>query len=233
MSSWKFSLFENEEGLGMFFSKSITIDQEDIGSVALTAQRTTVRSFADEEFIEKLQAGDANAFDQLVTRYSDDLYALLYRVTEDADEAGDLLQETFLSALKAIKKFRGEADLKTWLYRIAINESRNRFRWWKRRKKEKTFSIDAPIGESETPFSETISAASNTPEENALQQEREKLLIGALMKLPDIFREAIILCDIEGLSYEEIAQTLEINIGTVKSRIARGREELRKKLEGI
>jgi RNA polymerase sigma-70 factor (ECF subfamily) len=233
MSSWKFSLFENEERRGMFFSKSITIDREDIGGVGLTAQPTAVRSIAEEEFIEKLKSGDAAAFDTLVTRYSDDLYGLLYRLTEDAEEAGDLLQETFLSALKAIKKFRGEADLKTWLFRIAINESRNRHRWWKRRKKEKTFSLDAPVGESETPFSETMSGTTATPEENALRLEREKLLINALMDLPDIFREAIILCDIEGFSYEEIAQTLEINLGTVKSRIARGREELRKRLEGI
>ena len=217
----------------MFFSKSITIDQEEIGNVALTATQTPVRSFAEEEFIEKLKSGDAAAFDLLVTRYSDALYGLLYRLTEDAEEAGDLLQETFLSALKAINKFRGEADLKTWLFRIAINESRNRHRWWKRRKKEKTFSLDAPIGESETPFIETMPGSSTTPEENALRQEREKLLINALLELPDIFREAIILCDIEGFSYEEIARTLEINLGTVKSRIARGREELRKRLEGI
>jgi RNA polymerase sigma-70 factor (ECF subfamily) len=233
MSNWKFSLFENEERRGMFFSKSITIDQEDIGSVALTAQPASVRTFAEEEFIEKLKSGDAAAFDLLVTRYSDDIYGLLYRLTEDAEEAGDLLQETFLSALKAVKKFRGEADLKTWLFRIAINESRNRHRWWRRRKREKTFSLDAPVGDSETPFSETMSGASATPEENALRRERERFLINALKKLPDNFREAIILCDIEGFSYEEIAQTLEINLGTVKSRIARGREELRKRLEGI
>ena len=217
----------------MFFSKSISIDQEEMGNVALTASAASVRSSAETEFIEKLKSGDAAAFDLLVTRYSDDLYGLLYRLTEDAEEAGDLLQETFLSALKAIKKFRGEADLKTWLFRIAINESRNRHRWWKRRKREKTFSLDAPIGESDTPYSDTMSGTTATPEENALRQEREKLLINALMKLPDIFREAIILCDIEGLSYEEIAQTLEINLGTVKSRIARGREDLRKRLEGI
>ena len=161
----------------MFFSKSISIDQEEIGNVALTASATHVRSSAETEFIEKLKSGDAAAFDQLVTRYSDDLYGLLYRLTEDAEEAGDLLQETFLSALKAIKKFRGEADLKTWLFRIAINESRNRHRWWKRRKREKTFSLDAPIGESDTPYSETISGTTATPEENALRQEREKLLI--------------------------------------------------------
>lgn len=217
----------------MFFSKSITIDREEMGNVAIAAPTASARPSAEEEFIEKLKSGDAAAFDLLVTRYSDDLYGLLYRLTEDAEEAGDLLQETFLSALKAIQKFRGEADLKTWLFRIAINESRNRHRWWKRRKKEKTFSLDAPVGESLTPFSETMSGSFATPEENALRQERQRLLIEALKDLPDIYREAIILCDIEGFSYEEIAQTLEINLGTVKSRIARGREELRKRLEGI
>lgn len=217
----------------MFFSKSILIDQEEMGNVATAAQSAVVRSYAEEEFIEKLKSGDAAAFDLLVTRYSDELYGLLFRLTEDTEETGDLLQETFLSALKAINKFRGEADLKTWLFRIAINESRNRHRWWKRRKKEKTFSLDAPVGDSDTPYSDTMSGTSATPEENALRQEREKLLRSALLQLPDIFREAIILCDIEGLSYEEIARTLEINIGTVKSRIARGREELRKRLEDI
>lgn len=217
----------------MVFSKSITIDQENIGSVGLTADAGPVRSSAEEEFIEKLRAGNAAAFDLLVTRYSDDLFALLYRLTEDPEEAGDLLQETFLNALKAIKKFRGEADLKTWLFRIAINESRNRHRWWRRRRREKTFSLDAPVGETDTPFSETMAGEAASPEETALRQERERLLIGALKDLPDIFREAVILCDIEGFSYEEIAGILEINLGTVKSRIARGREELRKRLEGI
>ena len=217
----------------MFFSKSILIDQEEMGNVAIAAQPNVARSYAEAEFIEKLKTGDAAAFDLLVTRYSDELFGLLFRLTEDAEEAGDLLQETFLSALKAINKFRGEADLKTWLFRIAINESRNRHRWWKRRKKEKTFSLDAPVGDGDTPYSDTMSGTTASPEENALRQEREKLLRNALLQLPDIFREAIILCDIEGFSYEEIARTLEINIGTVKSRIARGREELRKRLEGI
>ena len=217
----------------MIFSKSITIDQDEIGSVALTASGVNARSFAEDGFIEKLKAGDAAAFDTLVTRYASDIYALLFRLTENAEEAGDLTQETFLSALKAVKKFRGEADLKTWLFRIAINESRNRHRWWQRRRRDKTISLDAPYGESEAPLSETVSSGSDNPEQEALRREREKMLLKALDELPDIFREAIVLCDIEGFSYEEIAQTLEINIGTVKSRIARGREELRKKLEDI
>lgn len=217
----------------MFFSKSIAIDDEELRNVAMAAGTTDAFSSAEAEFIEKLKTGDANAFDTLANRYAADIYGLLYRLTQDAEEASDLTQETFLSALKAIGKFRGEADLKTWLFRIAINESRNRFRWWKRRRRDATISLDVTIGESETPLSETFSSDALNPEETALRGEREKLLREALGELPDIFREAVVLCDIEGFSYEEIAQTLEVNIGTIKSRIARGRDELRRKLEGI
>lgn len=214
----------------MFFGKSITFDEEELGTVALAAGNHSVRATAEIEFIEKLKSGDAAAFDTFVVRYSDDIYALLYRLTEDAEEACDLTQETFLSALKAIGKFRGEADLKTWLYRIAVNQSRNRFRWWKRRRREKTVSLDAPVGQTDIALSETMAGSGKNPEETFLQCEREKKLTLALQNLTEIFREAVVLCDIEGLSYEEIAATLEINIGTVKSRIARGREELRRKL---
>lgn len=214
----------------MFFGKSITFGEEEFNEVALATDNQSARSPIELEFIEKLKDGDAKAFDNLVLRYSSDIYATLFRITQDSEEAADLTQETFLSALKAIKKFRGEADLKTWLIRIAINESRNRFRWWKRRRREKTFSIDQPIGENETPFSETISSNSANPEETILQRERENRLTEALSELPQIYRETVVLCDIEGLSYEEIATVLQVNIGTVKSRIARGREELRRKL---
>lgn len=217
----------------MFFSKSITIDDEELRNVAMAAGTSDAFSSAETEFIEKLKAGDANAFDTLANRYASDIYGLLFRITQDAEEASDLTQETFLSALKAISKFRGEADLKTWLFRIAINESRNRFRWWKRRRRDVTISLDVTIGESDTPLSETFSSDALNPEEKTLRGEREKILREALNDLPEIFREAVVLCDIEGLSYEEIAQTLEVNIGTVKSRIARGRDELRRKLEGI
>ncbi|MGI8669292.1 MAG: sigma-70 family RNA polymerase sigma factor [Aridibacter sp.] len=210
----------------MVFSKAIAFDEEKIGEVALATENTS----AETQFIEKLKQGDAQAFDTFVQRYTSDIYGLLYRITEDAEEAADLTQETFIKAFKAIKKFRGDAELKTWLFRIAVNQSKNRFRWWKRRKREKTVSLDAPIGNSETPLSETIQTNFANPEENTLQNERQKFLKKALQELPDIFREAVVLCDIEGLSYEEISNVLEINPGTVKSRIARGREELRKKL---
>jgi RNA polymerase sigma-70 factor (ECF subfamily) len=214
----------------MFFSKSIALDERGLEQVASATRIDAVQI----EFIERLKTGDAAAFDTLVTRYSADVYALLFRLTENAEEAGDLTQETFLSALKAIGKFRGEADLKTWLFRIAVNESRNRFRWWKRRHRHNTISLDAPVGVgSENALHETLSGSAANPEENALRGEREAALKKALRELPDIYRETIILCDIEGLSYEEISIALEINIGTVKSRLARGRDELRRKLEGL
>ncbi len=217
----------------MIFSKSIAIDEEELGKVALATETTSARASANDLFIERLKTGDADAFNTFVNRYAPDIYGLLLRITEDPEEAGDLTQETFLRALKAIHKFRGDAELKTWLFRIAINQSKNRFRWWKRRKKEKTISLDAPVGDGETPMSEMVSTGAANPEEKALQNERENYLCEALNDLPDIFREAVILCDIEGFAYEEIADILEINIGTVKSRIARGREELRKKLKDI
>ena len=215
----------------MFFSKSIAFDEDDLSNVAAAARLTTAS--ADTDFIEKLKAGDAVAFDNLVRRYAGDVYALLYRLTENAEDAGDLTQETFLNALKAIKGFRGDAELKTWLFRIALNQSRNRFRWWKRRSRDKTYSLDATIGSSELQIQDTLASDSPDPEETALRREREVALRSALSELPEIFRVVVVMCDIEGLSYDEIAQALELNLGTVKSRIARGRHELRNRLKDI
>jgi RNA polymerase sigma-70 factor (ECF subfamily) len=215
----------------MLFSKSIAFDEKDIETVASAASGSSVFGWAETEFIDKLKQGDADAFDLLVTRYSGDLYSLLCRMTNDRDEAGDLMQETFLSTIKAIKGFRGDSGIKTWLFRIAINHARNRFRWWNRRQRNNSVSLDAVDDRNETPLSERIVGNEIDPENAAIQSEREKAAVAELAKLPDIYREAIILCDIEGLSYEEIASSLEINIGTVKSRLARGREELRKRLQ--
>ncbi len=230
MFNLKFSLKEKGEGQGMFFSKSIAFD-EDLNGAAAAALSSNAYSSVELEFIENLKAGNSDAFDTLITRYSADIYALLYRLTENAEEAGDLTQETFLSALKSIKTFRGESGLKTWLFRIAVNHSRNRFRWWNRRKRDKTVSLDAPAGDGERILSETLAGTSENPEEAAMHRQRETGLRKALLDLSDIYREVIILCDIEGQSYDDISRMLDINIGTVKSRIARGREELRRRLK--
>lgn len=214
----------------MVFGKSIAFDEEDIGKVTVVADVSRAYAVGDSDFVERLREGDAEAFDTLITRYSGDIYSLLYRITEDPDEARDLTQETFLSALKAISGFRGDAELKTWLFRIALNHSRNRFRWWKRRKRSETTSLDKPLGDGTATLADTLADGGESPEQTVLRLERQEQLLGALRELPDIFREVIVLCDIEGLGYEEIARTLNINIGTVKSRVARGREQLRKRL---
>lgn len=214
----------------MIFGESITLNDEEIGRT-VSASSVNVRVSDDPIFVDKLRAGDAAAFETLVDRFSGDIYALLYRLTENAEEAADLTQDTFLKALRSIKGFRGDAGLKTWLFRIAINESRNRFRWWKRRRKDATISLDATIGESERTLYDTLADSGVSPEDAALANEREYALQAALLDLADVYREAVILCDIEGLSYEETAAALGVGIGTVKSRISRGREELRKRLK--
>lgn len=224
---------ENERVHDMFFGTSLTIDEENIRSVASAAELTGAVSTAEAGFIEMLRSGDPDAFDLLVTRYSQDVYAVLLRLTEDPEEAGDLTQETFVNALKSMKTFRGDAELRTWLIRIAINSSRNRFRWWKRRRRDRTISLDATVGDSQMTVGDMIEASGKNPEEMAIRLERERSLRQAMTEIQDIYREAIVLCDIEGYSYEEIGKMLDINIGTVKSRIARGREELRRKLKAI
>ena len=200
--------------------------------VALAAS-VPFRPTAEAQFVEKLRAGDAAAFERLVCERSGEVYGLLYRLTSDAEEARDLTQDTFLRAFQSIGSFRGEADIKTWLYRIALNLARNRWRWWKRKRRDVTLSLDAPDALTAQPLSDSLRAATPNPEQAALAREREAALHAALRKLGTPYREAVILRDIEGLSYEEIALALDANVGTVKSRIARGRAELRHKLSSL
>jgi len=212
----------------MFFSRSITFGDEDLDAVA--ARPADERLRADADFVERLKSGDSLAYDTLVTRYSGQIYGLLFRLTQDAEEAADLTQDTFLQVLRSVRKFRGDSELKTWLFRIAINESRNRFRWWKRRKRESTVSLDAQPVRDGLPLNETLADSSEDPERALIRRQERERIERALNDLPLLFREAVVLCDVEGQSYQEIATILGINIGTVKSRIARGREEMRKRL---
>ncbi|PYS78759.1 MAG: RNA polymerase subunit sigma-24 [Acidobacteria bacterium] len=204
----------------------------DLKEVA-SAASTELRSAVEDQFLERLRRGEVAAFERLVAERSSDVYALLYRLTSDAEESRDLTQETFLRAFQSISRFRGDADLKTWIYRIAINQARNRWRWWKRRRRDLTVSLDDNRGPSEQPLSASLrNEDAPDPEQETLAREREGQLRGALLGLRSAYREAVILRDVEGFSYEEIATTLEISIGTVKSRLSRGRLELRRKLEG-
>jgi RNA polymerase sigma-70 factor, ECF subfamily len=187
---------------------------------------------SEAEFIERLKRGEAAAFEELIAERSGEIYGLLFRLTENSEEARDLTQETFLRAFQSVGHFRGEADLRTWIYRIAINQARNRWRWWRRRRREVTVSLDQTLGNSEQTLLATLASDSQNPEQQTLAHERELALRSGLQRIGRAYRETVILRDIEGFTYEEIATTLGINIGTVKSRLARGRQELRQKLEG-
>ncbi|HJQ34722.1 MAG TPA: sigma-70 family RNA polymerase sigma factor [Pyrinomonadaceae bacterium] len=207
---------------------------EGAADVAASAEARHYVPTAEEQFLERLRGGEAAAFNRLVEERHGDIYALLYRLTEDPEEARDLTQETFLQAFRHLSSFRGDADLKTWLYRIAVNQARNRWRWWKRRRRDRTLSLDAPVSEGQdAPLSAGLASdTAEDPERQTLARERERALHAALRTLSRPYREVIVLRDIEGLSYEEVALALDLNVGTVKSRLSRGRDELRRRLSG-
>ena len=223
----------------MSFGEPIALRmQAEIEAAADTATSAEARaglSSAEVRFIDKLKEGDPAAFDRLVEERTSEIFALLYRLTDDREEARDLTQETFLLAFRNVAQFRGDADLRTWLYRIAVNQARNRWRWWRRRRRERTVSLDEPAGSSDdSPSlgSRLPDDGAEDPERTVLARERERILLTALGSLSRNYREVVVLRDIEGLSYEEVASTLEISVGTVKSRLSRGRLELRRRVEG-
>ena len=201
-------------------------------ATAVPTDLCALRPRAEAEFIERLKRGEAAAFEELVAERSGEIYGLLFRLTENGEEARDLTQETFLRAFQSIDRFRGEADLKTWIYRIAINQARNRWRWWRRRHRDATVSLDSVSSNTGQTLMSTLAELGDNPEEQTLARERELVLRSALQKLGRAYRETVILRDIEGFTYEEIAMTLGVNVGTVKSRLARGRRELKLKVEG-
>ncbi|HLL76892.1 MAG TPA: sigma-70 family RNA polymerase sigma factor, partial [Pyrinomonadaceae bacterium] len=129
--------------------------QLDVEAAAAASHGEARAPSAEELFLDRLRAGEAAAFNRLVSERTPDVYALLCRLTDDPEEARDLTQETFLQAFRSVANFRGEADLRTWLYRIAVNQARNRWRWWRRRRRDTTVSLDAPAaaGDDNRPLS--------------------------------------------------------------------------------
>jgi len=170
------------------------------------------------------------AFDWLVTHYHAPVYNLILGMLGDTSDAADGTQEVFLKAFRGIRKFRHGSSLKTWLYRIAIREALNHKRWFKRHL-QKNVSIDTePQGEHPHIEIEDLGA---TPFDQLAALEIQAVVQGALEQVPDAFRSAVILRDLEGLSYEEVAEVLECSVGTVKSRILRGRRALKEIIEPL
>ncbi len=189
-------------------------------------------SASEAEWIERVRQGDRLAFEWLVVHYQPSVYGLLYRLIGDAEEARDLAQETFLRVYQKIDQFRGEASLRTWIYRIALRQAANHRRWWQRRARDRTISLDGPHNGQQRAVIETLPDARPNSEQVLLDRERQQHLEWALRQVKPSYRVAVILRDVEGCSYEEIAHILRISVGTVKSRIARGRERLRQVLCG-
>jgi RNA polymerase sigma-70 factor (ECF subfamily) len=182
----------------------------------------------EAELVTELQAGSESAFDWLVTHYHSPVYNLIVSMLGDPADAADGSQEVFLKAFRGIRNFRQGSSLKTWLYRIAIREALNHKRWFKRHL-QKNVSIDAEVEQGHAPID--IEDLGATPFEQLATREIQTAVQDALQQVPGVFRTAVILRDLEGLSYEEVAEVLECSVGTVKSRILRGRRALKDILE--
>lgn len=187
----------------------------------------------EEDLISRLRARELSAFEELVSHFERPVYSLCFRLLRDAEEARDATQETFLKVYRGLGSFRGEAGLKTWIYRIAINQAMNQQRWWRRRHRDETISLELTRGQTGATIGSLLPAPSRSPEALAISSEREEHVMRALGELKQEYRIALVLREIEEMSYEEIAATLSISIGTVKSRIARGREELRRRIKDL
>lgn len=191
-----------------------------------------LRSQEEAAIVAELKAGSEAAYAWLIGEFQQPVYGLVYRVVNDSADAADTTQEVFLKVFRGMKHFHGESSLKTWIYRIALHEAANRRRWWFRHKAKET-SIEpaeeeAPGGEHEMQMALTDHA--DSPFENVAHREVQNRVEEELRKVPEPYRTTLILRDLEGMSYEEIAEVLEISLGTVKSRLTRGREALRQRL---
>jgi RNA polymerase sigma-70 factor (ECF subfamily) len=183
--------------------------------------------------VEQLKAGSDEAFAWLLARYQQPLYNLIYRVLPNPCDAADITQEVFVKVFRGIGRFHGEASLRTWIYRIALHEALNQRRWWSRhRKNEVTIESDEPgRGEEQHGgIGESLVDKQESPFEAAAHAEIAAQVEAALREVPEPFRTVVVLRDIEGFGYEEIAEILNANLGTVKSRLMRGRAHLKSRL---
>ncbi|MGD0507194.1 MAG: sigma-70 family RNA polymerase sigma factor [Terriglobales bacterium] len=181
--------------------------------------------------IAELKAGSEEAYSWLIGEFHQPIYSVIYRIVNDPSDAADTTQDVFLKVFRGMKHFHGESSLKTWIYRIALHEAANRRRWWFRHKAQET-PLDPMPGEYEFSGEERLVDPGESPFEKFAHTEVRAAVDEALQQVPEPYRTALILRDLEEMSYEEIAEVLAISLGTVKSRITRGRDALRKKLAG-
>ena len=180
--------------------------------------------------IAELRAGSEEAFAWLIARFHQPIYSLLARTVQDRADAADLTQEVFVKVFRGVGSFHGESSLRTWIYRIALHEASNQRRWWMRHKQQEV-PIEQDMMESESGqpvrLKEMLVDPSESPYEMAVHEETKARVEMALSQVPEPFRSTLILRDIEGFVYEEVAEMQGVNLGTVKSRLVRGRAALK------
>ena len=178
----------------------------------------------EAELVTELQGGSGAAFDWLVTHYSGPVYSLVAGMVSESCDAADITQDVFLKAFRGIRGFRRGSSLKTWLYRIAVREALNHRRWlWRHHREQDSIDVEPANGHAPLEIEDECS----TPFDQAASHEVQQAVQNALLKVTEVFRSAVILRDLEGMSYEEVAEVLGVTVGTVKSRILRGRRLLR------
>ena len=205
-------------------SLAVAIEQTQSWNHAMSDKQMT-----DQQLVERVKKGDRRAFDLLVMKYQHKILSLISRYVSDMSEAQDVAQEAFIKAYRALPNFRGDSAFYTWLYRIAVNSAKNHL--VSRNRKAPTHDIDPE--DAEHFGDESVFSDSATPD-RLLQRDRLKTVIfDAIAALPDELRTAITLRELEGMSYEDIAESMSCPIGTVRSRIFRARETIEKKMQPI
>ena len=187
----------------------------------------------ESAIVAELKAGSEEAYAWLIGEFHQPIYSLVYRILTDPADAADTTQEVFLKVFRGMKHFHGQSSLKTWIYRIAVHEASNRRRWWFRHK-AREISME-PLENtgaqgSDLAMQEALVDEAESPFESAAHEEVRARVEEELRKIPEPYRSTVILRDLEEMSYEEIAEVLDVSLGTVKSRLTRGREALRKRL---
>jgi RNA polymerase sigma-70 factor (ECF subfamily) len=186
----------------------------------------------ESAIVAELKAGSEAAYAWLIGEFQQPVYGLVYRIVNDPADAADTTQDVFLKVFRGMKHFHGESSLKTWIYRIALHEAANRRRWWFRHKaKETSIEPDTEAdGVSDNAIQVALTDHADSPFESVAHHEVQRRVDEELRKVPEPYRTTLILRDLEEMSYEEIAEVLEVSLGTVKSRLTRGRDALRQRL---
>lgn len=192
----------------------------------MTTKSETIPS--DDLLIQRIKAGDMGAYNDMVVRYYDRIFARVSQLLKSKQDAEEVTQDAFIRAHRGLESFRGDASFSTWLYQIATNLAHNRYWYWFRRKRDQSISLDQPLTtDGNLTIENVMPSTRENPAEAAITQEFVDRVSECMEGLSDKHKEILILRNVRNLTYVEVAQQLDISVGTVKSRIARARESLR------